>query len=140
MIQQGADNSDPKKYGLAWLANMLHGPRAQGPLGSGESGRNDGTAISDMKTMDGSVLITLAMMGGIEHEAADTLKSRGVYERFVEIMMRQYEEAFGAVPLNEPVDFAAPRAGIPRDRLPDYQESPDSLGVAGRVARQQTDR
>lgn len=120
LLEFSTPKPDGKNYGLAWLLNMLHAPKAQGPLGSGESGTNDGRASAPFKTMDGSVPISLALMGGVEREAAETLRALGVYDRFAAIMKHQYDKAFGTAPLREPVGFVAPTATVPTDRSAEY--------------------
>ncbi|MEK7704347.1 MAG: hypothetical protein AAB426_05260 [Myxococcota bacterium] len=107
-------------YGLAWLHNMLRAPKAQGPLGGGESGTNDGSAIAPMKTIDGSLPLLLGMMGGVEQETAAMLREQGAYERFRALMQRQYDRGFGTVPLREPVGFARPNAVVPHGHLEEY--------------------
>jgi hypothetical protein len=99
--------------GLAWLHNMLTGPRLQGPFGAGESGDNAGTGAAPVKTIDVSFTNLLALAGGLQKETADMLKEKGVYEQFKERMTAEYEEAFGNAPLRDPVDFAYPTAPAP---------------------------
>ncbi|MDQ7825449.1 MAG: hypothetical protein RDV48_21790 [Candidatus Eremiobacteraeota bacterium] len=108
-------------YGLAWLLNMLQADRMQGPLGAGEGGTNDGTSVADVKTIDGSFTIALALAGGLERETAEMLRHEGCYERFAELMRGEYLESFGAKPLYELVDFALPGCQVPRGKLGDYK-------------------
>lgn len=108
-------------YGLAWLLNMLKAPAMQGPLGGGESAFNDGTAVSYMKTIDGSFPNVLAMAGGLSKETADTLKQYGKYEQFKKIMLNEYYEAFGEKPLNEPCGFTLPSKTVPVDKMKDFE-------------------
>ncbi len=111
-------------YGLAWLLNMLKADRMQGPTGAGEGGTNDGTRFSDVKTIDGSFTINLALAGGLEKETAELLKHEKCYDRFKEIMLGEYREAFDSAPLREPVNFALPSVSVPTGKLGDYQWSP----------------
>jgi hypothetical protein len=108
-------------YGLAWLLNMLEADRMQGPLGAGESGSNDGTRVADVKTIDGSFTVNLALCGGLEKETAEMLRHEKRYDRFREIFLKEYNEAFGSKPLREPVSFALPGASVPRGKLGDYE-------------------
>ena len=106
-------------YGLAWLLNMLKADRMQGPTGAGEGGTNDGSAVADVKTIDGSFTIIMALAGGLCNETAEMMKHEKCYERFKEIMLGEYREAFGSEPLREPVNFALPDARVP-SKLGDY--------------------
>ncbi len=115
-----------KNYGLAWLHTMLMADRMQGPMGAGESGSNDGTKASDVKTIDGSFTINLALCGGLEKETAELLKHEKVYDRFREIMTGEYRETFVSEPLREPVDFALPGVSVPKGILGDYEWAPRS--------------
>lgn len=107
-------------YGLAWLLNMLKADRMQGPTGAGEGGTNDGTRVADVKTIDGSFTIILALAGGLGHETAEMLRHEKCYDRFREIMLGEYREAFGSAPLHEPVNFALPGISVPEGKLGDY--------------------
>lgn len=100
-------------HGLAWLLNMLRARRMQGPLGMGESATNDGRLIAPVKTMDGSVPVLLALMGGVAAECSEALKQTGRFEEFRRIMRREYLEAFGLAPLREPSTFALPPRPVP---------------------------
>lgn len=99
--------------GLAWLHNMLVGPKQQGPFGAGESGDNQGTGAAHVKTIDVSFTNLLAMSGGLQKETAEMLKERGKYEQFIERMSSEYEETFGNAPLRDPIDFAYPTGSAP---------------------------
>lgn len=99
--------------GLAWLHNMLVGPKVQGPFGAGESGDNAGTGAAPVKTIDVSFTNLLALSGGLQKETAAMLKERGKYEQFVERMQSEYDEAFGDAPLREPIGFAYPKNSAP---------------------------
>lgn len=108
-------------HGVEWLHNMLTAPRMQGPLGGGESGTNDGRAVSPMKTIDGSFPNVLALCGGLEREMADLMQEKGVYDRFMTRLHLEYREAFGTAPLREPSGFASPPGPVSREHVPDYQ-------------------
>lgn len=99
---------DVGNVGLLWLHNMLSGPGMQGPFGAAESGDNKGTSSPPIKTIDATFTTLLALSGGLEKEMADMLKAHGCYDRFVEILRREYIEGFSDRPLREPEDFALP--------------------------------
>ena len=120
LLLEFSDSKEPN-VGQAWLLNILKGPKMQGPLGGGESGTNDGKQFSPLKTIDGTFPNIIAAFGGLEKEMAKTLKHHGKYERFKEIMTREYKEAFGDQPLNEPVGFALPGSSIPTGQQEEYQ-------------------
>ena len=132
-------DSEAGNYGLAWLTNMLRAPKGQGPLGAGESGTNDGRAIAPMKTIDGSLPILLAMMGGVADETASMLRKHGLYDRFCALMQHQYDRGFGKAPLREPCGFALPKNTVPHARLPEYTEAPSRTGLTADSVRSQED-
>lgn len=99
-------------YGLVWLHNMLKGPNMQGPFGAGESSTHDGKSFSPLKTADGSHLIYLAMMGGINKEIAKMMREQGVYEEFVRIMRREYNESFAGKEVKARADFSLPQKDV----------------------------
>ena len=105
----------------AWLLNMLNGPKMQGPLGAGEAGTNDGTKTTAAKTVDGSLPILLALMGGLSQECSATMAELGVKDRFVKIMSGEYQETFGSEPLRLKAGFAAPTVHIPLGRQAEYR-------------------
>lgn len=117
---QFAQHAGPGNFALAWLHNMLSAPRMQGPLGAGESGTNDGQAFAAMKTTDGTHPTLLALMGGLEREMADVMKSRGIYDRFQARIRAEFQETFGKKPLREPVGFVAPGQQVPSQYLGEY--------------------
>ena len=100
--------------GLAWLHNMLVGPKLQGPMGAGESGDNAGTGAAHVKTIDVSFTNLLAMSGGLQVETREMLQDKDKYRQFVSRMNSEFDEAFGDAPLREPVDFAYPKAPAPQ--------------------------
>ena len=99
--------------GLAWLHNMLTGPKLQGPMGAGESGDNLGRGAAPVKTIDVSFTNLLALSGGLQKETAELLKERGKYDQFIARMTSEYNEAFSGAPLREPSDFAYPTGPAP---------------------------
>ncbi len=100
--------------GLAWLHNMLVGPKLQGPMGAGESGDNAGTGAAHVKTIDVSFTNLLAMSGGLQVETREMLQDKDKYRQFLSRMNSEFDEAFGDAPLREPVDFAFPKAPAPQ--------------------------
>jgi hypothetical protein len=110
--------------GLAWLHNMLLGPRQQGPLGAGESGDNEGKHSPPVKTIDVTFCNLLAMAGGLGKETAELLKEKGKYGEFLRVMDGEYRETFGDSPLREPPGYGLPAAPAP-PLLPPYRDSQD---------------
>jgi len=100
--------------GLAWLHNMLVGPRLQGPFGAGESGDNAGTGAAPVKTIDVSFTNLLAVSGGLQVETREMLQDKDKYREFIARMNSEYEEAFGDAPLRDPSEFAYPTAPAPQ--------------------------
>jgi len=82
---------------------------------------NDGSSVSYVKTIDGTLPVLLAMMGGIDVETAAMLRDSGVYDNFISIIKQKYERAFGAGPLKEPVGFALPDTAVPKGSASDYK-------------------
>ncbi|HSI04891.1 MAG TPA: hypothetical protein VLC93_10455, partial [Myxococcota bacterium] len=82
-------------------------------MGAGESVNNDGSKSSPMKTIDGSLLNWLGIMGGLCDEVRDRMKDDGTYDKYQEILREEYRETFGGKSLNEPSDFVAPRVSVP---------------------------
>lgn len=105
--------------GLAWLHNMLMGPRQQGPLGAAESGDNEGRHAPHVKTIDVTFCNLLAMSGGLAKETAALLKEKGKYEEFMRVMDGEYRETFGSGRLREGASFGLPQKPAP-DNLPPY--------------------
>jgi hypothetical protein len=105
--------------GLAWLHNMLLGPRQQGPLGAAESGDNSGTHAPPVKTIDVTFCNLLAMAGGLSKETTALLKEKGKYEEFIRRMDGEYKEAFGGRALREPAGYGLPKGPAP-SVLPPY--------------------
>jgi len=116
----GRDNPLEENYGLAWLLNMLKGRKMQGPLGAGEAGTNDGTAVAHFKSIDGSFPNIIALTGGLEKETGEMLRHYGVYDDFTDIMEKKYEETFGQELLREPEGFILPSVSVPADKMVEY--------------------
>lgn len=112
--------------GLAWLHNMLLGPRQQGPLGAGESGDNAGTQSPPVKTIDVSFLNLLSMSGGLAKETRALLQEQGKYDEFLQVMDGEYRETFGDVSLREPESYGLPKKPAPSILEP-YQPAFTSL-------------
>ena len=106
-------NTPERREGVAWLLNTLRARDAVTSMGAGESVNNDGSKASPMKTIDGSFLNWLGLMGGLCDEVRDRMKADGTYAKYQEILRGEYRETFGDKPLNEPTDFAAPRVSVP---------------------------
>lgn len=104
--------------GIAWLHNMLCGPRMQGPFGAGESGDNAGTGAAPIKTIDVTFNTLLAISGGLEKETAAMMREDGTYDEFLRIMRTEYRETFGDSPLRDPVNFALPLGPAPENCQP----------------------
>lgn len=116
--------------GLAWLHNMLLGPRQQGPMGAGESGDNEGRHAPPVKTIDVTFCNLLAMAGGLGQETAALLREKGKYEEFLATMDGEYRETFAGFALREPEGYGLPAAPAPSNLAPYGQAaSPEpSLG------------
>ncbi|MCE1246086.1 MAG: hypothetical protein LWY06_05535 [Firmicutes bacterium] len=124
MLHVCADpKENQKNYGMAWLLNMLQGPKMQNHIGGGESCTNDGKLVCPIKTMDGSFPNILAISGGIEKETAAMLKQYGKYDQFIDIMRSEYKEGFGTEPLREPSGFALPKVKVPRDQMGEFEDA-----------------
>ena len=104
--------------GIAWLHNMLSGPRMQGPYGAGEAGDNAGTGAAPIKTIDVTFNTLLAISGGFEKETAEMMREDGTYDEFLRIMRAEYRETFGEAPLRETTDFALPLGPAPGNLSP----------------------
>ncbi|MBI4372266.1 MAG: DUF89 family protein, partial [Candidatus Omnitrophica bacterium] len=113
--------------GLVWYDLMLDGPRMQGPHGSIESIDIKGTAIAPLLTWDAKITTDVALVGGITDETAAALKKDGRYQRFFDLVDREYSRAFPRLE-GEDLPFAEPTAVIPMT-LGDFQLVPK--GIAG---------
>lgn len=105
--------------GLAWLHNMLMGPRQQGPVGAAESGDNQGRNAPAVKTIDVTFCNLLAMSGGLAKETAALLKEKGKYAEFMSRMDGEYRETFGGAILRESASYGLPQRPAP-ENLPPY--------------------
>lgn len=101
------------REGLAWLLNGLRAPNAVTSIGGGESVSSDGTAAAPMKTVDGSFLNWLGLMGGLAPEMRERLKDDGVYDTFMKLIAHEYNETFGKAALRDPAGMAAPQVHVP---------------------------
>ncbi len=106
-------NTPERREGLAWLLNSLRARDAVTAMGAGESVNNDGSKSSPMKTIDGSFLNWLGLMGGLCDEVRERMKADGTYARYQEILREEYRETFSDRPLREPSDFVGPRVSVP---------------------------
>lgn len=106
-------NTPERREGLAWLLNMMRARGGVTEMGAGESVNNDGTKAAPMKTIDGSFLNWLGVMGGIEGEVRERMKADGTYDKYQAILREEYRETFGDMKLKEPSDFVAPRVNVP---------------------------
>ena len=121
-------NVTQNNYGLAWFLNVLQADRMQGPLGSGESisvkpGTNQLEEISTVTTVDGKMILWLAMMGGIQNETREALKRDGLYDRFMMPVNRLYAATFGdASSVQDNAQFRLPQKPIVGRYVPKVHE------------------
>ena len=101
------------REGLAWLLNTLRAPNAVTSVGGGEAVNNDGSAATPMKTVDGSFLNWLGLMGGLAPELRERLQADGTYTKFIALIDGEAQEAFAGAALREPVGMAAPTTSVP---------------------------
>jgi hypothetical protein len=94
--------------GIQWLARATGAPSAMTQLGVAESISNDGRTAAPMKTVDGSFLIWLGLMGGTTDIMRSRMRADGVYDRYMRIQRGEYREAFWR-PLRETSAITAPR-------------------------------
>lgn len=111
LLLEQAD-SPVHREGVAWLLNTLRAREAVTSMGAGESVNNDGTRSAPLKTIDGSHLNWLGLMGGLCDEVRDRMKADGTYDQYQAILREEYRETFPN-PLNEPSGFAAPQVSVP---------------------------
>lgn len=77
--------------GLCWYNNLLAGPRMQGPYGSTESMKIDGSDICPLVTWDSKITTVLAMLGGVGGIVEKALRGdvtsggKSAYEDFVQV-------------------------------------------------------
>ena len=79
LLLQTWETDDPhvKNAGLVWLLNSITPPGMYGPLGGGEAGNNDGTAVSYVKTIDGTFPNIIALCGGLGTRTGEMLEKTG---------------------------------------------------------------
>jgi len=101
--------------GLAWYHLMISGPAMQGPLGSTEACNTSGTAISPVTTWDSKITTLAAIVGGCVDLVRDGLKFDNKYDRFIEVINKEWTYKFGDKPLYgdqlpyvPPLDLAIP--------------------------------
>ena len=110
--------------GLCWYNNVLRGPRMQGPFGSIESCKSDGSDICPLVTWDSKITSVLAMLGGVgtlvgEAMKADRITSTGssgvsAYASFVQVVLREHQRVFGLGPLaGEELGIHPPTKAMP---------------------------
>lgn len=108
--------------GFCWYNNMLRGSRMQSFYGSTEAINVNGTEISPLTTWDSKITTVLAMLGGIGPLVEQALKAdkvtfnqQNAYERFVDIINREYHRVFGNEDqvLGDDVEFGMPHDVIP---------------------------
>ena len=102
-----------QSVGLAWYKNMLDGPAMQGPHGSSESIRRDGTGVSRFVSWDSKVSTVNALLGGVGGLVGQKMKREGVYGEFVKITTREYGRVFGGGLQGENVDLCLPQVQVP---------------------------
>jgi hypothetical protein len=83
--------------GLAWYNTMLNGPAMQGPYGSTEGININATAIAPLVTWDTKITTVVAMLGGVSHLTTRGLKRDGKYERFVQVVQREWTRAYPSI-------------------------------------------
>ena len=114
--------------GLCWYDNMLDGPRMQSRYGSTEAINANGTEISPLVTWDSKITTVLAMLGGVGDIVKEGLRAEkdsvygSLYDRFVYVVNREYELAFGGIEEvhGTNVGWALPSVHIPTDQLSDW--------------------
>jgi len=105
----------------AWYHVMLSGGRMQGPFGTTEAINTTGTAISPVVTWDSKITTVLAMTGGIAPVISKILKKEGNYQRFYDVVDREWSRVFPSL-AGESLAFALPRATIPTAPLGDFSQ------------------
>jgi len=92
--------------GLSWYLNMIKGSRMQGIFGTTESIDIDGKKICPVLTWDSKITTLVAMCGGVVPYTSNYMKEYGLYERFIEIINREWSRVFGDGSLNgEEISF-----------------------------------
>lgn len=112
-----------KDVGVAWLQTMITGPRMQGPYGVTESTTVDGQYIAPLLTWDGKATTVLALIGESTDFMREALIRKGVYDKFLQLVQNEYEEAFRERVLEgEDLPFRTPTTGIPLC-MPDFRKA-----------------
>lgn len=84
----------------------------QGPYGSTEAGKIDGTEISPVTTWDSKITTVVAMLGGISHLNQRVLKRDNLYDRFYAIVDREMSRVFTDIQ-GENLPFKEPIVSLP---------------------------
>ena len=105
--------------GLAWLHNMLLGKGIQGPLGSTEATRRDGSAIANLVGWDSKVTHILGMLGGVGPLVRDKLQRDGKYDSFIIRLTDEYSMVFKDLS-GEDVEMCLPQVQIPDGGAKDF--------------------
>jgi hypothetical protein len=104
--------------GLCWYNNMLSAPRMQGPHGSTEAVAINGTEICPLTTWDSKITTVLALVGGVSALTRPALQAhpdssgQTSYQRFVEVISREYGLAFPFVSGGN-AEYGLPTASVP---------------------------
>jgi len=107
-----------KGVGLAWYANMLDGPKMQGPIGSTEAITINGSYISPLTTWDSKITTVVAILGGVDNINRRILNRLGFFSRFETLVRAMYEPVFPQLQ-GESIDFGFPTVPIPKN-APDF--------------------
>lgn len=99
--------------GLIWYHNMLLGSKMQGPFGSTEACQIGGKAIAPVLTWDTKITNLCAFIGGITDLVRTGLQQQQKYQRFYEIVDREWTRVFTNLK-GEANQFALPHAPVPR--------------------------
>jgi len=109
---------ESRGFGLAWYASMLKGSKMQGPFGSTESVDMQGRYISPVITWDSKITTILAAAGGVQGLTRKILIKHGHYDRFTEIVNREWSRVFPSL-RGEEKSFVPPSVNIP-NILPEF--------------------
>eukprot|EP01121_Diplochlamys_sp_Union-15-3_P001464 TRINITY_DN11268_c0_g1_i1.p1 TRINITY_DN11268_c0_g1~~TRINITY_DN11268_c0_g1_i1.p1 ORF type:complete len:532 (+),score=71.97 TRINITY_DN11268_c0_g1_i1:51-1646(+) len=108
--------------GLAWYHSMLVGPKMQGPYGSTESVNVEGTEIAPVLTWDSKITTVVSIVGGVSDIVSKGLKTDMKFNRFYEIVDREWRLVFEDLINNSTkIDFVLPSLKIPSN-LPDFTQ------------------
>eukprot|EP00042_Codosiga_hollandica_P019315 m.59418 g.59418 ORF g.59418 m.59418 type:complete len:517 (-) comp49239_c0_seq4:61-1611(-) len=109
-----------RSVAIQWYHNMLLGPRMQGPYGSTEAVNLNGTEISPLLTWDSKITSLMTLSGGAADLLRQALQLDGYYDRFAEVVEREYGLAFGSALAGEDIAYGLPSARIPTQHLHDF--------------------